>query len=395
MFKKILFLLLPVLFGIALTAACSSRKTVLHSKYKTLPLSIKVKAVKKYVNIGIILNVNSVKIGSTNDFFISGANGKKLKLTRGYVNISYSNQNVRVNNHILKLPLKIEPSNKIIFANSKPYRGYLTVLKSQNKINIVNVLPIEDYLKGVVPEEVPSSWESEALKAQSVISRTYAIRNLNKHASQGFNLCSTSHCQVYGGNKYEAAICNKAIKETRGEVLMYDGKLAQTVFHSNCGGYTDSPKYIWDMKDVPPYLEGVKCDYHSNSPHTKWKKELSENFIRHKLAAYNIGTIKSIRIKEKTSRGAAKTIEISHSKGILTLNAYKFRLTVGQMQIKSHTFTSIKRIGDTFYFSGRGWGHKAGLCQWGAKGMAEKGKNYKKILSRFYPKTEIEKIAYK
>jgi stage II sporulation protein D len=354
--------------------------------------------VQENINVGIIFDASSFTVGSLDDFFISDVLDKKLKLTKGIIEVSCSEEGISIKKHLLLPPLKIEPSNGIIFADSKPYRGYLTIIKSKNKINIINVLPIEDYIKNVLPIETSANWSIEALKSQAIISRTYAIVNLNKHSAQGFDVCSTIHCQVYGGASVEADSCNKAILETQCKILSYDGKFAQTVFHANCGGHTEDPKYIWNWKDTPPYLKGVKCGYCTAASYTKWEKTLDESFIRKQLSHNNnnnIGKIKSIKIKGKTSAGAAKKLKIIHSKGEVTLNAYQFRLAVDAWQIKSHTFDFIRADGDKFYFKGRGWGHKVGLCQWGAKGMAEKGKTYKEILAYFYPGTIIKKVVYK
>jgi len=356
--------------------------------------------IKETINVGIILNVSVFTTGSSKDFFISDSTDKKLKLTRGNVKISCSQNGICVGKYILSPPLKIEPVNGVIFADSKPYKGYLVVKKFENKINIINVLSIEDYLKGVLPKETGSGWSIEALKTQAIISRTYSIANLHKHSADGFDVCSTTHCQIYSGAEVEADLCNKAILETQCEVLTYEGKFAQTVFHANCGGYTEDPKYIWNWKYTPPYLKGVKCGYCSESPHTSWETSIDEKFIRKKILGSsnyntNIERIENIKIKEKTPTGAAKELEIFHSKGKFLMNAYQFRLAVDAWQIKSHAFNSIKTDGGKFYFKGNGWGHKVGLCQWGAKSMAEKGKTYKQILDHFYPGTKIEKVVYK
>jgi stage II sporulation protein D len=353
--------------------------------------------VQKNIKVGIILNASYFMAGSSEDFFISDASNKKLRFTKDIVKVSCSEEGIGIKNHILLPPLKIESSNGIIFANSKRYRGYLTVIRSGNKINIINVLPTEDYINGVLPKEVSTNWSIEALKSQAVVSRTYAITNLNRHLDQGFDVCSTVHCQVYGGAGVEANSCNKAVSETQCEILSYDGKFAQTVFHASCGGHTEDPKYTWNWGNTPPYLRGVKCDYCVAAPCTKWEKTLSENFIRKQLSnnlGNNVGKIKSIKIKGKTPAGAAKELKIIHSKGEVTLSAYRFRLAVDAWQIKSHAFDFIKTAGDKFYFKGRGWGHKVGLCQWGAKGMAEKGKTYKEILAHFYPGATIKKVVY-
>jgi len=352
---------------------------------------------KETIDVGIILNVSDFTTGSSEDFFVSDALTKKLRLTRGNVKIFCSQKGVCIGKYTLSPPLKIEPVNGVIFANSKPYRGYLIVKKLGDKINIINVLPIEDYLKGVLPKETGIDWGIEALKTQAIVSRTYSIANLYKHSTQGFDICSTTHCQVYGGAEVESDLYNKAILETQCEVLTYKGEFAQTVFHANCGGYTENPKHIWNWKYTPPYLKGVKCGYCSDSPHANWESSIDENFIRKKILddKLNVEKIKKIKVKGKTSSGAAKELEILHSKGKFLINAYQFRLAVDAWRIKSHTFNSIKTDGDKFYFKGKGWGHKVGLCQCGAKNMAEKGKTYKQILDHFYPGTKIEKVVYK
>jgi stage II sporulation protein D len=304
-----------------------------------------------------------------------------------------------LNTNKITLPALITPVKGVIFADKKPYRGYLYIVKSAKGINVINVLPVEDYLRGVVPKESSPSWPMESLKAQAVISRTYTLANLNKHKNEGFDLCSQTHCQVYGGAASEYLASNKAVIETKCEVLAYDGKLAQTVFHANCGGHTEDPKYVWNWtSQTPPYLKGVKCGYCKEAPHSAWESAIDENYIRNKLSSYRVGKIKSIKIKGETPAGSAVDIEILHSNGNLTFNAYKFRLTVDPWQIKSTAFESIEKSIEKkrteFIFKGKGWGHKVGLCQWGAKGMADIGKKYKQILSFYYPKTETVKINY-
>ncbi|MCL2390188.1 MAG: SpoIID/LytB domain-containing protein [Endomicrobia bacterium] len=357
-----------------------------------------VDAVRKEIRIGIILNTGSFTVANTAEFYITDSSGKKLKLTKGNARLSYDGKNLCVGGqYFLSLPVKIHSNNGIIFADKKAYRGYITVNKSGQKINVINVLSVEDYLKGVLPKEAGSSWNIETLKAQAVISRTYMLANFNRHSAQGFDLCSTTHCQVYGGAEGETLSCNTAVVQTKAEVLTYDGKLAQTVFHANCAGHTEDPKYVWNWNATPDYLAGVKCGYCGNTPHSNWEVALDGDFIMKKLesSGYKLGAIKSIKVKGTTKAGSAKEIEIKHAKGTLTLNAYKFRLAVDAWKIKSVTFESIKKQDGKFIFKGKGWGHKVGLCQWGAKGMGDAGKTYKKILKHYYPGTKLEKIEYK
>jgi stage II sporulation protein D len=352
--------------------------------------------IQKYIKIGIILDAQSFTAGSSKDFYVYDSANRRYILTHGTVNISCLQKGVEVGKYDLSLPVKIEPSNGVIFANSKPYRGYLVLKKFGSKMNVINVLHIEDYIKGVLPKEVGADWHIEALKAQAVISRTYAIASLNNHCKQGFDLCSTTHCQVYGGLGAETKKTNQVVLETTGQILTYNGELAKTVFHAACGGRTEDPKYIWGWKETPIYLKGVKCGCCYSSPHARWEQLLDESFIRSRLrdCNINIGEIKKIKIKGKTRSGAAKEVVIVHSGGTYVMNAYKFRTSVDAWKIKSHLFDSIKFKKGKFYFKGKGWGHKAGLCQCGAKCMAERGKKYPKILYHFYPKTKIQSIIY-
>jgi stage II sporulation protein D len=347
---------------------------------------------RKEIRVAVIAGVVSFSAASNEDFIISDGAGKKYKLSKGKADLSYADGKLMLGQNKLSLPVMIKPVKGVIFADKKPYRGFLNVIKSKNGFTVVNILPVEDYLKGVVPRESSAGWPAESLKAQAVISRTYTYANLNKHNNEGFDMCAQTHCQVYGGAGDEVLSSNKAVVGTKGEVVTYGGKLAQTVFHANCGGHTEDPKYVWNWTTVtPPYLKGVKCAYCAGAPHSKWENSLEEKFIMKKLAGYRVGNIKSIKVKGVTPAGSAIDIEVLHSNGNLTFNAYKFRLAVDSWQIKSTTFESIEKKGSRFVFKGRGWGHKVGLCQWGAKGMADAGKSYKKILKYYYPGTDIVK----
>ncbi|MDR0915159.1 MAG: SpoIID/LytB domain-containing protein [Endomicrobium sp.] len=338
----------------------------------------------------------------SNVIYIFDKFNNKIQSSNQYINVSYIDKNnIDIDGYILTLPVVIQPSSDgCIFVFNKAYRGHLLLQQSylnSNCFDIINIICLEDYLKGVLPQEIYKHWSFEALKVQAIISRTYVIKNYNRHMNQGFDICATTHCQVYGGLSNEAEVCNQAIVETECQVLTYKGLLAQTVFHASCGGHTENPKYIWDSTNVPRYLKGVKCHYCSKSPYFSWTGKLEEKFIRNQLINNNfcnIGKIRQINIKGKTRHGTVKQLEIIHSQGKLNIHAYKFRLAISTWNIKSNMFKSIKKCRGKFCFNGKGWGHRVGLCQWGTKVMAEKGKTYKQILSYFYPKTKIDKIQY-
>ncbi len=353
-------------------------------------------SVKEYIKVGILSGNKPITVGCDQKYYFI-SNGKQNVLSAGKVIVKPETNTAVIANKRYKLPIKFISSKNCLLVNDKIYRGNIIVSSAGNKINIINELKFEDYLKGILPKEASSSWNMEALKTQAVISRTYAAKNIGRHAKEGYDVCATVHCQVYGGASCENKKCNLAVRDTTGEVVMYRNALAETLFHAACGGHTDDPKYVWGWKqETPAYLKGRKDKYCKGNPHSSWTTDLSESFIREKLnsAGYKIGKIKKISYSGKTTGKAAKTITIIHSKGKLSLNAYTFRLAVDAFKIKSTMFSGISKNKNNFVFKGKGWGHKVGLCQWGAKAMGDKKCSYKKILDYYYPGTDIGKINY-
>lgn len=277
--------------------------------------------------------------------------------------------------------------------NGKRYRDNIMVMAKNGKMTIINELGIEDYIYGILPSEVSPSWPAESLKAQAIASRTYALKNLRRHDSAGFDICTQTHCQVYGGVETEDERTNKAVEETRGQVLVYNGQLAQTLFHASCGGHTENPKSVWNWDSEPPaYLRGVRDSFCSNSPHQNWKKLLSASFLKTRLvkAGYDIGDIKKIQLQGRNSSGRTRVVKISGTRKTVEIQAAKFRMVIDPWFIRSTWFTRVDKEGDGFVFTGRGWGHGAGLCQWGAKEMAEHGRSSEKILETYYPGAKVE-----
>jgi len=348
------------------------------------------------VQIGILLDVEKLNVASDKQYVIFN-NGKKVVLSAGNVDIKLVGNRIVIgkNKKDLTLPVRIKAQSYLV-VNKTVYRGdILLKLSQKGKINVINELNIDDYLKGVLPKEAGPSWPIEALKAQAVISRSFTIKNLKKHSNKHFNLCSTVCCQVYGGASAESKLCNQAVMETKGIVLTYKNEIAQTFFHSSCGGHTEDPKYVWGWKtETPQYLKGIKDIYCKNNPQQNWKCTIDEKTIRTKLtnAGYKIGEISKISYSGSTTGKARKEIVIKHKNGTLKLNSYKFRITVDPWLIKSTMISDITKQKDKFIFKGNGWGHKVGLCQWGAKNLAEQGYKYDKILTFYYPGTKTDNI---
>ncbi len=281
-----------------------------------------------------------------------------------------------------------------IRVNGRRYRGTILIRKTgRGELTAINELGIDEYLFGILPREVSPAWPKEALKAQALVSRSFALKSLGRHGSDGFDLCSKVHCQVYGGMESEDARTNAAVEETYNEVVVYKEDLANTLFFSNCGGKTEFPGNAWQNSNNPPYLKPVRCKYCKGFKHHDWEESVKSEQMADALGKFSVEyPIRSITVANKGSSGRAATIKIRSAAGNATLPASQFRMAIGPNVIRSTMITRIRRKGDRFLFEGRGWGHGVGLCQEGARGMAERNKSYRKIVQFYYPGTEIEKV---
>jgi len=292
----------------------------------------------------------------------------------------------------------------LIRLEGKPYHDSIIIkVYGKNKLMAINETHLEKYIYGILPYEVDPEWPIESLKAQAIVSRTFALKNMGKrHAGCDYDLCNEVHCQVYGNAGAEKKRSNKAVDQTRGMVLTYNGELANTVFHACCAGYTAAASNVWKSgKDEYPYLSAVKCRYCTDSPHYSWKSTLAGAELRKKLnkAGHRMAKITDISHYNKTKSGRSRMIKIKYlaesgAKKHIILPSSGFRMAVSPWTIKSTKFTSIKKTGDEFEFRGNGWGHGVGMCQWGARGMSERGFDYRKILEHYYPGTRLEEWEY-
>ncbi|MDI6786582.1 MAG: SpoIID/LytB domain-containing protein [bacterium] len=342
-----------------------------------------------------------VKIGSFKEVYFSSPDVYKIikKASReilyqgnNHKIASVFERNIKISNMgVYENALIIESiPESFIEVNKRKYRGNIELRVSENSVKVINIIDIEKYLYGVVGMEVPPKWPTDALKAQAVISRTFALKTLNKHQDEDCNLCNSWHCQVYGGVNNEDPRVREAVDDTRGQVVVYKNEIIHASFHACCGGMTTECNLVWNGENYS-YLRMVVDPFCGNSPHWRWEKVLSASLIRKKLLEKNIsiGRIYSITLLDRKRDGRAKNILIRNSKERLIINSNSFRLIMDPLIVKSTNFTVTKRR-DKFIFSGRGWGHGVGLCQWGAKAMAESGKSYTQILGFYYPGTNVK-----
>lgn len=340
-------------------------------------------------------------------------------------------------------PFLDKDGNDLISVDGKKYRGEIIIKRFPNSdMTVINSLSLEAYLYGVLPKEMSGDWPMEALKAQAVAARSYAIGTIHKHEELGFNLCSTTNCQVYGGYNVEKPRSNRAVDETAGEVLTYDGKIISPFYHSSSGGHTEDSENVWSIE--LPYIRGVKDEFSLEAPNSTWTKSYTVGEIKNILnsAGLNIGDIKEIYPEGHSDSGRVLSLKISDGVREIDLAKEKTRTIFGPTIIKSMNFyistdadyfiksgdlekttrrpmgsvvilsadKSVKTSSDRNYrifngndyitasgvptkyiFNGTGYGHGLGMSQWGAKKMAELGYTYEEILKHYYTGTMIYK----
>jgi stage II sporulation protein D len=255
-------------------------------------------------------------------------------------------------------------------------------------MDVINILDVEAYLYGVVPKEMSPQWHPEALKAQAIAARTYALDQKEKNKDKDYDIIADTTFQVYGGAGAESGRSNQAVDETKGMVLLYDGQLALAYFHANSGGMTEDAKRVWST-DIP-YLKMVRDVYSMKAPNCSWTLSLSVDKIRKALSSkgLEIGSIERLVPVEVSPSGRVMKIKIFHGGKEVILNGNDFRSKIDPTLIKSTLFTIFKQ-GDEIRLEGRGYGHGVGMSQWGANIMAGEGYSYDDILKHYYQGVEI------
>lgn len=385
------------------------------------------------------------------------ATGGVIASGSGYepVTVSATSQGIRVGEHgVFSGPVVFRPAgggfDGTFRYNGRAYRGQVEVRLSGSALTIVNVLPLEQYLLAVVPKEMPASWHPEALKAQAVASRSYAMYQMNTLSRDGYHVYDSINSQVYGGIAAEHPRTTEAVQATAGEVLTYNGRVINAFFHAAAGGYTEHSENVWGT--YVPYIRAVP-DFDSASSHNGWVVTMTRSEIQALLdrAGYNIGTF--LRIEPdgpKSISGRWTRLAVVGDAGRVSVRANDLRLQLG---LKSTLFeltmdgvpmggglpadahwsatgtagaaaaaagiaavlprgaavagsvmptglmpapapvtTPLPSSPQLFTFKGSGWGHGTGMSQWGAKGLAEMGYGYQYILAHYYQGTTLSRM---
>lgn len=289
--------------------------------------------------------------------------------------------------------------NGFIYVGGRWYRGEVNLIRDRGGLTVVNKLNMEDYLASVIGKEMYHTWPQEALKAQAVASRSYALFHQQRPKSKLFDVFSTITSQVYAGLEGEAVSTQTAVKATAGQVLLYQGKVVEAVFHSASGGHTENSENVW--QGTVPYLRGV-ADFDQASPSYQWTISLTDAQLRQRLPG--IGNILSLTPVKTSQTGRVQMLKVQGTKGDRLIKGTEARRALG---LRSTLFTAKPDLGlvagrpspvapqgapRSFLISGRGHGHGLGMSQWGAYGLALQNKTYQEILSHYFQGTSIKAV---
>ena len=277
-------------------------------------------------------------------------------------------------------------ASDILSYKGKKYRGALRITLRENRFNVVNVLPIEDYLEGMLASEMSPSWELEALKAQAVAARSYALYMVKHPKNTLYDLEAGTQDQVYGGVEKETARVKTAVKETAGIYLGFRHEPIKAFFHSRCGGTTETAQTVWNHPS-PAHRSRVNCPFCRNSP-APWHFSVGhESFFQQLNLPYQKSSPFSLSHSLSPS-GRVSELKIQTTQGHRQVTSDELRAILGYTKMKS-AFFDWKIGKEDIFFDGKGNGHGVGMCQWGARQFAREGKGFRDILTHYYPEATI------
>lgn len=416
---------ISILFGVIFVSAISAvscKPPGLFSEYKGRKGGDKSNI--PYVSVKVLSEVKEVKYSNDEPFVIVTTYNDSSK--EEYFSISkitvkkkgsglavYDRNYGRLSKNAVEVYFRQTSGDGVARVNGKGYRGgiYIFPQRGKKNVEVINRLDIDSYLKGVLPAEmgIRDENEYEALKAQAVAARTYALKKAIGRGGMGF-LKATISDQVYLGYDSEYPLADKAIEETAGEVLKYDGELIDAYFFAVCGGKTESIDQVWGGDPLQYSKSTDDSDYCAWAKSYFWEDEFPRELAQRRLERYFRGTsglglrgkLEDIKVLTRTSSGRVNLLKIYTSKKQYELQGDKirwaFRKSSDYSKILPSTLFDIdekfNKFGEleSIKFVGRGNGHGIGMCQCGAIGRARRGQNYREILNIYYPGTLIENI---
>lgn len=309
------------------------------------------------LRVGLFLSQTEVNIGGDGPFKIYNLKSNNLisEEHNKIVKLLLNDKGIEIfGKGVYSGPIKIVPLGNtkviVIFNGQKyRYRGNMEVGidKEYRRLNVINIIGIEEYLYGVLKKEISPRWPADVLKAQAIAARTFAIFNMNKYIDEGYNICASTNSQAYGGVNHEDPLTNKAVDETRGMIMTYKGKPINAVYHSDSGGYTEDSENVWGS--FLPYLRSVKSKFEEkvSPPYHTWTCSIDEKDLTRKLQkqGYTINSVVSIEPVNKSETGRISELAfITGNNEVINMKANNFRSLIGADLIRSTLF-NIEVIG--------------------------------------------------
>jgi len=277
--------------------------------------------------------------------------------------------------------LWVEPQGEgFVWIGDRWYRGRVRLVPGGGGIHAINYIDIDDYLYSVVGAEMVASWPLEALKAQAVAGRSYALYKRSQARGQLFDVGTSTSTQVYRGVSSEASSTHQAVDSTSGQVLTYGGSTILAVFHSSSGGHTENVEDVWSKP--LPYLRGV-VDYDQTAPVFQWSAAIASGDLSRRIGG--VGSVRQLIPQQTTPRGRVVSARVVGDRGSKQVSGEDLRKA---LDLKSTLFR-VSPNGNRFYVQGRGFGHGVGLSQWGAYYLANQGVSYQQILGHYYNSAQL------
>jgi stage II sporulation protein D len=339
------------------------------------------------LRVAVKKNVSQVKLGSSTIALVKDGAGRTMGQLQGMNAVSAQGSGNAVSLEGWRSQqIIIEPEDGgFVWIGDRWYRGKVRLINPGKGIIAINYVDLENYLYSVVGSEAIPTWPAEALKAQAVAARTYAIYKSSTSGNRFYDLDTSTATQVYKGLEKEYISTYEAVEATKGQIMTYNNKAILAAFHSASGGHTENVEDVWSSP--LPYLRGV-VDYDQLSPVFEWNQTFSSNEVSRFIGG--VGTIRAMIPEKTTPHGRVITMKIVGSKGTKRLTGAQIREA---LKLRSTLFTvdSSSEKG-MFQITGRGYGHGIGLSQWGTQYLAAQGISYDQILSHYYQNANLSRV---
>lgn len=337
------------------------------------------------LKVAIQKNVNSIKVGSSTSAIVKDGAGQEIGKLNPMSSLAAQPQGSGVAIDRLGAgEIIIEPTdNGYVWIGDRWYRGRTRLIRQGGSLTAINHVDIEDYLYSVVGAEAISTWPIEALKAQAVAARSYALYKRSSGSNGIYDVDTTVGTQVYKGLDSEYTTTHQAVNETLGQIMTYQDQVILAAFHSSSGGHTENVEDVWTSP--LPYLRAV-VDYDHQAPVFEWNQIFPVSKIRNLVAG--VGNIRTMQPEQMTPHGRVVTMKVIGDRGTATLTGKKLRKT---LNLRSTLFR-VSTDGNNLTVRGRGFGHGLGLSQWGAYYLAKQGINYHQILTHYYQNAQLTQI---